>query len=131
MAYNTEAILRDTNGDPIPQYYDTVAGEFKPLTEDEISALASVDVDSLPALPAGTNAIGSVDVDNFPTSIEVDNLTGESLDVQVTGSNMELWGADVGSRPAYNAVSVGTVFIAINGGAHEAWQSDGTEWVEV
>ena len=33
MAYNTNAILRDTNGDPIPQYYDVVAGEFKPLTE--------------------------------------------------------------------------------------------------
>lgn len=48
----------------------------------------TVGVNSLPALPAGTNAIGSVDVDNFPTSIEVDNLTGESLDVQVTGSNV-------------------------------------------
>ena len=58
------------------------------------------------------------------------NADGHILS-EVTGSNMELWGADVGSRPAYNAVSVGTIFIAINGGAHEAWQSDGTEWVEV
>ena len=60
------------------------------------------------------------------------NDDGEILtETKLTGSNMELWGADVGSRPAYNAVSVGTIFIAINGGAHEAWQSDGTEWVEV
>ena len=47
----------------------------------------TVGVNSLPALPAGTNKIGKVDVDNFPTSIEVENPTGESLDVQVTGSN--------------------------------------------
>jgi hypothetical protein len=33
MGYSSVAILRDLNGDPIPQYYDTIAGEFKPLTE--------------------------------------------------------------------------------------------------
>jgi hypothetical protein len=33
MGYTSVAILRDLNGDPIPQYYDTIAGEFKPLTE--------------------------------------------------------------------------------------------------
>jgi len=37
MGYATEAILRDLNGDPIPQYFDVVADEFKPLTEAMMS----------------------------------------------------------------------------------------------
>ena len=35
------------------------------------------------SIPAGGNAIGSVDVDNFPTSIEVENTAGGSVDVDV------------------------------------------------
>lgn len=35
MAYSDVAILRDANGDPIPQYYDPVAGVFKPAHGDE------------------------------------------------------------------------------------------------
>lgn len=34
MAYNTKKMLEDSNGDLIPQYYDPVADEFKPLTND-------------------------------------------------------------------------------------------------
>ena len=70
-----------------------------------------VSVDSLPALPAGTNAIGSVDVDNFPTSIEVDNLTGESLDVQVTGSIEEHMWVDGDAEPTPTSTrAIGLIF---------------------
>ncbi len=54
-------------------------------------------------------------------------LTGKELPV----SNIELWGADTSTRPDADAVDVGTIFIAINGGDHTAYQSDGTSWVEV
>lgn len=32
MAYNTKKMLEDSNGDLIPQYWDVVDQEFKPLT---------------------------------------------------------------------------------------------------
>lgn len=35
MAYNTKAILRDLNGDPIPQYYDESADIYKPAEGDD------------------------------------------------------------------------------------------------
>lgn len=34
MPYNTKSMLRDVNGDLIPQYYDPVADEFKPMGKD-------------------------------------------------------------------------------------------------
>src|SRR5690625_726459 len=34
MAYNERKMLEDVNGDLIPQYYDPVDDEFKPLTND-------------------------------------------------------------------------------------------------
>ena len=122
MAYNTKAIKRDLNDDPIPQFFSVAADDYYALL-----GTASVGPHYIPFNTSGDELFTSTN----PGRVAVENPTGESLDVQVTGSNMELWGADVGSRPAYNAVSVGTIFIAINGGAHEAWQSDGTEWVEV
>ena len=65
----------------------------------------TVGVNSLPALPAGTNKIGKVDVDNFPTSIEVENPTGESLDVQVTGSSIQV-PADLQSHDLLRATAL-------------------------
>ena len=32
MAYNDVEILRDKNGNPIPQYYNVATGQFEPLT---------------------------------------------------------------------------------------------------
>ena len=38
------AILRDTNGDPIPQYFNAATTTWMPLTEAEITALNEVDI---------------------------------------------------------------------------------------
>ena len=39
MSYTTEAILRDTNNDPIPQIWDDVAEEFKPYQLRDLRGL--------------------------------------------------------------------------------------------
>ena len=66
-----------------------------------------VDVD----FPASQTVDGSVDVDNFPTSIEVDNLTGESLDVQVTGSIEEHMWVDGDAEPTPTSTrAIGLIF---------------------
>lgn len=36
MSYNTQAILTDVNGKPIPQYFDESADQFKPLLPEPI-----------------------------------------------------------------------------------------------
>ena len=89
----------------------------------------TVGVDSIPSIPAGTNAIGSVDVDNFPTSIEVENPTGESLDVQVTGSNVDQRGL-LANRPDATTVDAGTTYWAVDriDETDELTYSDGTTW---
>ena len=60
-----------------------------------------------------------VTIDNFPAT----------QNVQLTGSNMEYYGATVAQRPAANSVPVGAYFMAVQ--TQEIWQSDGTDWVEV
>jgi len=58
-----------------------------------------------------TTVEGDVSIDNFPTSIEVDNLTGESLDVQVTGSIEEHMWVDGDAEPTPTAArAIGLVF---------------------
>ncbi len=79
MPYTSVAILRDTNGDPIPQYFDTISGTFKPLTEVEIVALAGADVE----LKTGTATIGRVQIRNNANDANLDPLTGVSYATRV------------------------------------------------
>ena len=50
MAYNERKMLEDVNGDLIPQYYDPVDDEFKPLTNDprDVRLTGSIVEDGLP-----------------------------------------------------------------------------------
>lgn len=36
MTYQNQSILRDTNGDPIPQYYNEMTKQFEPLKGSEV-----------------------------------------------------------------------------------------------
>ena len=62
MSYQNEAILRDKNGDPIPQYYDTKLKRFEPLTE---------------------KFSDDVEVSNFPGEFNVNNLPEDYPDADV------------------------------------------------
>ena len=70
MAYNTKKMLTDADDKLIPQIYDTVADEFKPLS---------------------TDVYNNINVNNFPATQQVEGnvqLTGSStaLDVNVLNS---------------------------------------------
>lgn len=62
-----------------------------------------------------------VDVNNFPAV----------QDVQLTGSNMELYGASINDRPAANTVPAGATFTIVDRDLDKNWISDGTNWEEV
>ena len=49
-----------------------------------------------------------------------------AINTKLIGSNMELYGATVASRPAANTVPVGAAFMAID--TQLIWQSDGVNW---
>lgn len=60
----------------------------------------------------------------------IDNGDGTfsiKTNTEITGSNMELYGATINDRPAANTVPVGATFMVV--GTTDAWQSDGTDWV--
>ena len=42
--YDLVAILTDLNGKPIPQYYDSIDEEFKPLVEGAVYGAADTDI---------------------------------------------------------------------------------------
>jgi hypothetical protein len=50
---------------------------------------------------------------------------------QLTGSNMELYGASINDRPAANTVAAGTTFTIVDENLDQNWISDGTNWKEV
>ena len=78
MAFDpTKNILRTNAGDPVPQIWDDTAQAFVVYE-------------------------GTVEVDNFPTSIEVENTTGGSLDVDLKGNQVVevLTEADATGSPA-------------------------------
>jgi hypothetical protein len=78
MGYGTKAILRDMNGDPIPQYFDVVADEFKSLA-GVIEEHMWVDGDAEPT-PTATRAIGLV-FDPGTDDVEVKIWTGAAWEV--------------------------------------------------
>jgi hypothetical protein len=52
--------------------------------------------------------------------------------VQLSGSNMELYGAVIGDRPAANTVAAGTTFTIVDDtGNFDSYISNGTDWLEV
>lgn len=62
------------------------------------------------------------------TSIKIDP-NGNT--VQLSGSQMELYGATINVRPAANAVPVGATFTIVDDKLDQNWISDGTNWREV
>jgi len=50
---------------------------------------------------------------------------------QLTGSNMELYGASINDRPAANTVPAGATFTIVDKDLDKNWISDGTNWEEV
>lgn len=57
---------------------------------------------------------------------------GEKPNVtQLTGSNMELYGATINDRPDADTVAAGTTFTIVDENLDQNWISDGTNWKEV
>ena len=51
---------------------------------------------------------------------------------QLSGSNMELYGAVIGDRPAANTVAAGTTFTIVDDTQEfKTWMANGVDWVEV
>ncbi len=51
--------------------------------------------------------------------------------VQLTGSNMELYGATINDRPDADTVPAGATFTIVDRDLDKNWISDGTNWEEV
>ena len=75
------------------------------------------------SVAAGTNLMGKVGIDQTTPG------TTNKVVAELTGSNMELYGATVAARPLATAVTTGAIFMAIN--TQEIWQSNGTDWVVI
>lgn len=58
MSYETKTLLRDANGVPIPQYWDDVAEEFKPMPKPSFDG--NIEMESSPENPVFTQLTGSI-----------------------------------------------------------------------
>ena len=79
MAYNTKALKTDTNTDKIPQFFSVAAEDYYALL-----GTANVGPHYIQFDTSGDELFTSTN----PGRVAVENPTGESLDVQVTGSNV-------------------------------------------
>ena len=84
------------------------------------------------AIPAGTNVVGKVGIDQTTDGTtnrvvaKISQTAGENL-VQLSGSNMEYYGATIDARPDPTTVPVGASFTIVD--TSETWLSNGTTWV--
>lgn len=96
------------------QVFDTASNRLKVLThapdlEDKIDDLNN----KITALDAAIDAIKTA--------------VGGTLTTQLSGSNMEYYGATIDARPAPTTVPVGASFTIVD--TSETWLSNGTTWV--
>ena len=177
MAHNTQAILIDKNGKPIPQYFNQLADAYQSLqgehgaarnilygadgqpisVVDSKLAVRATEIESLlndikgkdyatqttlAAILAqlGTTASAAV-TDPTASAALIQLLKGllkqlqgggtGAAPVQLSGSNMELYGASINDRPAANTVPAGATFTIVDRDLDKNWISDGTNWEEV
>ena len=100
-----------------------------PATEAKQDALAAL-IGEVQASPTANTLLARL------KSLEdkIDAITdGTSPAVtQLSGSNMELYGAVIGDRPAANTVAAGTTFTIVDDTQEfKTWMANGVDWVEV
>ena len=86
--------------------------------------------------------LGSLDGKDFSTLAKQNEILtkltaletklNRTLDVQLSGSKMEIYGASLATRPAATAVAVGATFTIVDDtGNFDSYISNGTDWLEV
>ncbi|HPZ86403.1 MAG TPA: hypothetical protein PLR82_08665 [Bacillota bacterium] len=113
-------ILRDINGDPLPQVWDKEIGNWRPVTGDDYGQRVRI-------LGADGHPI---DTDNplyVDGEVQLKGSDVEPINVQLSGT---IFGADISDRPPANSVPVGTTFVITNAEL-DAWISNGTDWVVI
>ena len=120
MAHDTKTLLRDGSGiTPVPQFFNPTADDFRPLTGVDLGN-GRYGADGL----IWGKTSGGVYV---PVKCNADG----TVVTELSGSQMELYGATINVRPAANAVPVGATFTIVDDKLDQNWISDGTNWREV
>jgi hypothetical protein len=113
------------------------------LSEEDFIAKADIKMSALrdAITAAGANAKTLKDLHDKLTSLETEikaikdtagiKKINDTVDVQLTGSNMESYGASINDRPAANTVPAGATFTIVDRDLDKNWISDGTNWEEV
>ena len=99
-----------------------------PATEAKQTALAAL-IGEVQAAPTANTLLARL------KSLEdkIDAITSGTTPAvtQLSGSNMELYGASINDRPAANTVPAGATFTIVDKDLDKNWISDGTNWEEV
>jgi hypothetical protein len=102
--------------------YTTASGQwFKKETPPGSGVFLWVPVSTTDPLPVG----GTVGIDQSTPG------TTNKVVAELSGSQMELYGATINDRPAANAVPVGATFTIVDENLDQNWISNGTDWMEV
>jgi hypothetical protein len=135
MGYGTEAILRDLNGDPIPQYFHVGDDEFKALTEEEAEEMAvfleaikdALEGDVQTALDdilTATEATQTALEGNIQTSLDDIQTAVEMLPANAIAEYT--W--DAGDADPAPAATVRAFGIKHDAGEFTAYYWDGASW---
>ena len=105
---------------PVPQAWDPSINDFREITGQNLGG-GRFGADGV---QWGKTASGLF----VPVRVTNDGVQ----EVQVSGTIMELYGADINSRPPADTVLAGATFTIVDeSGYFQTWISDGTKWMEV
>ena len=113
MSYTQQAILRDKNGDAIPQIWDVTQNKFVPYTNNDIKLLQN----ELALVKAELQAI------------KANQLSGNQK-VQLSGTIPVIYISRLEDRPSATEVEIGQ-FVILTDEELSTWVSNGVNWVEV
>ena len=153
---STKPLKEALNGKPAPQYFNPDAQEYEYLlgkygasrqilygpdgnpitvTGSKLAIRASEIETLVGALTAAavTDPAASAAVIQLLKGLlkQLQGAGTGAAPVQLTGSNMELYGASINDRPAANTVPAGATFTIVDRDLDKNWISDGTNWEEV
>jgi len=135
MAYNTVPIKKDSEGKPIPQYYNKIKNEYEVLEgKNGASKIILYDEDGNPIdlVELIETIIDILNQKNLPTNASTESKQEEILaklneGIKTNGSTMEYYGLSNETKPS-TAIK-GSTFFEID--TQTVYMYDGISWVVI
>lgn len=135
MSYNTVSIIKDVDGNPVPQFYNKVTGQFQALEGMQgasKSILYDVDGNSIDLVQLIEDIVTILNNNNLPTgastSLKQEQLKVIMQNIYNVDKTQTIYGESTETKPTSNMIK-GNKYFEID--TTDVYMFNGRRWVKI